>query len=61
MKIKVTPDEQLKEKIRKALADNEGYCPCKTEKIPENQCMCEEFLKAGLGPCYCGLYIKEEI
>lgn len=61
LKICVTKDEQLKEKIRKALADNEGYCPCKLEKIPENKCICEEFLNGGLGPCHCGLYTKEEI
>lgn len=61
MKIKVTNDIELRNKIRQALKDNEGFCPCRLEKIPENKCMCKEFIEQGVGPCHCGLYIKEEI
>ena len=60
MKIRVTSDEQLKAEIRQALKDNFGYCPCRLEHIPENKCMCQEFLNQKSGPCHCGLYIKEE-
>lgn len=60
MRIRVTSDVELKEKIRKALKDNDGYCPCKLEHIEDNRCMCKEFLGQEPGPCHCGLYVKEE-
>ena len=60
MKIHVTDDVELRDQIRQALKDNEGFCPCRLEKIPENKCMCKEFLEQDLGPCHCGLYIKVE-
>lgn len=60
MKIRVTSDVELKEKIRKALKDNGNYCPCKLEHIEDNRCMCKEFLEQESGPCHCGLYIKEK-
>lgn len=60
MKIRVTSDVELKEKIRKALKDNMGYCPCKLEHIEDNRCMCKEFLEQESGPCHCGLYYKEK-
>ena len=60
MKIKVTDDVELKEKIRQALKDNMGYCPCKLERTEDTKCMCKEFLEQDLGPCHCGLYIKVE-
>lgn len=58
MIIKVTNDVELKEKIRKALKDNEGYCPCKLEHIEDNRCICKEFIEQKSGPCHCGLYYK---
>lgn len=60
MRIKVTDDIELKEKIRQALKDNMGFCPCKLEKTEDTKCMCKEFLKQDLGPCHCGLYVKVE-
>lgn len=60
MKIRVTNDIELKEKIRRAIKENGGYCPCKLEQNENTKCICKEFLEQGLGPCYCGLYIKTE-
>lgn len=60
MKIRITENEQLKEKILQALKDNHGYCPCKLEPIDENRCMCKEFIEQESGTCHCGLYIKTE-
>lgn len=60
MKIKVTNNVELRDKIRQALKENQNYCPCKLEKIPENKCMCKEFLEQESGPCHCGLYVKEK-
>lgn len=60
MRIRVTKDEELKAEIRKALKENDGYCPCRTERTPETKCMCKEFLKQESGACHCGLYVKEK-
>ena len=62
MKISVTSDNSLKNEIREALKKNNGYCPCSLIKSKDTLCMCKEFLEQNkLGPCNCGLYIKEEI
>ena len=60
MKVKVNSDTELVNEVRKALKENNGYCPCKLEKIPENKCMCKEFLEQKTGLCHCGLYNKVE-
>lgn len=56
-------DKEHVEAIKKALKGNDGYCPCKIGKLPENKCMCQEFrdeLKDDSfeGVCHCGLYVK---
>ena len=60
MKVKVVDDKARVEEIRKALEDNDGYCPCKLIKNVDTKCMCREFreqMAAGLlGECHCGLY-----
>lgn len=61
MKFRVTDDIELKEKIRQAIKENGGYCPCKLEQNENTKCICKEFFEQGLGPCHCGLYIKEEV
>ena len=62
MKVKVTDNVELRDEIRQKLKENNGYCPCRLEKIPENKCMCKEFIEQQkLGPCHCGLYEKVEI
>ena len=60
MRIRATKDEELKAAIRKALEENDGYCPCRTERTPETKCMCKEFLEQESGACHCGLYVKEK-
>ena len=59
MKIKITDDIELKEKIQQALKDTGGYCPCRLEKTQDTVCMCKEFREQESGPCHCGLYVKE--
>ena len=60
MKVKVVDDKARVEEIRKALEDNDGYCPCRLIKNVDTKCMCREFreqMAAGLlGECQCGLY-----
>lgn len=62
MKVKVNSDTELVTAIRAKLKENDGYCPCRVDKVPENKCMCKEFIEqTELGECHCGLYIKEEV
>ena len=60
MKIKRLHTEEA-EIAYEAMRQNEGYCPCKIVKNEDTKCICKEFIEQGLGPCHCGLYIKEEI
>jgi ferredoxin-thioredoxin reductase catalytic subunit len=58
--IKLNPnDEQVKE-VRKALKENDGYCPCAIFKNEDTKCMCKDFrdrIAYGIeGKCHCGLY-----
>lgn len=57
--IKVTQDKELEDTIRKALKDNNGYCPCRVQKTEDTKCMCKEFREQTSGECHCGLYYKE--
>lgn len=57
--IRINDDKELVEEIRKQLKENDGYCPCRIEKIPDNKCMCKEFREQTVGECHCGLYVKE--
>lgn len=60
MTVYVNPDRDFANEIRKAVRANNGYCPCKLEHIPENKCMCQEFVQQASGMCHCGLYIKQK-
>lgn len=53
-----TPDLEYRSIMKKALKENNGYCPCKLERIPDNKCMCKEFKEQVEGWCTCGLYLK---
>lgn len=62
LQIFVTQDKEHEEKIRAALKNNDGYCPCKLGKLQENICQCEEFLNQdSKGFCHCKLYFKAEV
>lgn len=56
--------KEAREKIRQAIQDNGGYCPCRIEKTQDNFCICKEFrdakptLDKTYINCYCGLYKK---
>ena len=50
------------ENILKAIENNGGYCPCKTDKTQDNQCICKEFREQKIiGDCHCGLFKKVEV
>ena len=60
IKIVISSDTEKVNAIRKALQDNEGYCPCEIHKTPDTKCMCKAFrMQTFPGPCHCGLYEKQ--
>lgn len=63
MKIVKNPNwtKEQHEEFALKVKNNDGYCPCKLLKIPENKCMCKEFLTSqGEGECHCGRLVKVE-
>lgn len=58
MRVFINPDRDFAAEVRQQLKDNDGYCPCRVEHLPENHCMCEEFRNQKEGYCHCGLYLK---
>lgn len=63
MKIKMNPDREFAEQIRKALRENNGFCPCSLVKNEDTKCMCKEFRQQiernEPGYCHCGLWYAE--
>ena len=60
MTININPDKEFVNDMRKALKDNNGFCPCAIEKNEDTKCMCKEFREMASGTCHCGLYTKTE-
>ena len=56
--IRENPDKEYANKIKKALYENNGYCPCRIIKDESTKCMCVEFQQQKTGLCHCGLYEK---
>ena len=54
------PDTEFADSIRKAVRDNNGYCPCAIERNNDTKCMCKEFrdqvARGESGYCHCGLW-----
>lgn len=62
LKIKLTDDKAFVKTVQEALRKNDGYCPCRIAKIPDNKCMCKQFREQDYpGECHCGLYEKVEV
>ena len=61
MKIIQNPDKEFAKEIRDQLKSNNGYCPCRVQKTPDNKCMCKEFRdmieRGENGSCHCGRYM----
>lgn len=59
LKIIKNPDKEIYESVRKAVSENNGYCPCELIKSPETKCPCKNFREQETtGECHCGLYCK---
>ena len=58
-----TDEPELLAEIDRQLKENDGYCPCRIDKIPDNLCVCKEFRDQMKDPdfegtCHCGKYVK---
>ena len=65
MKVHFNSNPEQVESVKKAIADNGGYCCCKIFKTEDTKCMCKEFREQikdpnFYGECHCGLYVKEK-
>lgn len=60
MKIIKNPDQEMYEKVSKAVEENDGYCPCKLEKNKDTKCICTQFKEQEAGECECGRFVKVE-
>ena len=65
MRVKTNPDRNLVDKIRTAMKENGGYCPCRVERTEDTKCMCKEFREQLDNPdfegyCHCQLYYKSK-
>lgn len=52
-------DTEKRARFINALAENDGFCPCRRDKAQANKCLCAEFMaKNTAGACRCGFYEK---
>lgn len=56
MGVILNPDDIFVRNLKKRIKTNNGFCPCKLEKLPENKCPCKDFREKR--DCHCGLYIS---
>lgn len=60
MHICLNPDDDFVKEMKKAIKENNGYCPCSPNKTKDTKCMCKDFKgQTTTGYCHCGLYYKE--
>lgn len=64
-KLRLNEDREMVEQIRAGLKRTGGFCPCRLERTPENECICQEFKMQMENPnfegyCHCMLYYKEK-
>ena len=65
MAVRLNEDKEIVKIIREGLKKKNGYCPCRTEIIEDNKCMCREFREQIADPdfegyCHCMLYYKSK-
>lgn len=55
------PNEDIYNKVTKAVLDNHSYCPCSLVKNENTMCMCknfrEQYNNGIVGECHCGRYV----
>lgn len=56
MKLKII---EIDPEFRKAVEENDGYCPCLVEQSSDTKCMCKDFREQNEpGQCHCGRFEK---
>ena len=65
MKIRLNEDPEIVRTVKEGLAARGGYCPCRTVRNEDTNCMCREFREQIKDPdfegyCHCMLYYKEK-
>lgn len=58
MEIRTNPDREFVREMKKAIKNNNGFCPEALEKTKDSKCMCRDFREMEHGTCACGLYTK---
>lgn len=62
LRVKVTNDTEVVDRIREGLINTGGYCPCELEQTEDTKCLCKNFREQDEpGSCHCGLYEKVEV
>lgn len=61
MRITINPDKKKAKVIKKALKNNNGYCPYALIQNQDTKCQCREFREQESGWCHCGLFYKGEL
>lgn len=60
--IVLNEDKEHVLKIKKALEESNGYCPCSLIKDEDHKCMCKDFRESREeGLCHCGLYLRKNM
>lgn len=64
--LKLNENKEHVEKVRNAIINNGGYCPCSIIKNDDTKCMCKDFKDKMKdvnfkGYCHCGLYYFENM
>jgi ferredoxin-thioredoxin reductase catalytic subunit len=55
--MKLNPDKEAVKRIRQAIKDANGYCPCSLIRDSDHKCCCKDMRENHV--CECGLYINE--
>ena len=63
-RIRLNTDAEVVRTVREGLKETGGFCPCRTERIPEYKCVCQEFKDQCKDPefegfCHCKLTTKK--
>ena len=49
---------EINPSIKKAVDDNDGYCPCEIWQTEDTKCQCKAFRDQEIGVCNCGRFEK---
>jgi ferredoxin-thioredoxin reductase catalytic subunit len=56
--MKLNPNKEYVNRIKQAISEKDGYCPCMIIRDKDTKCPCKPMRENQ--ECICGLYVKEE-